>query len=681
MSTIKFTLNGKECFAEDGEFLLGAAKKNGIEIPSLCDHPSVKVYGACGLCTVEVEGIPKLLRACSTKVTDGMRVNSETERVKHSRKIALELLMSDHDGDCVGPCSLNCPAGTDCQGYVKAIAGGDHHKAVEIIKDKLPLPASVGRICPHPCESKCRRQYVESPISIAALKAFAADRDLESDTYEATPAPSTGKCVSIIGGGPAGLTAAYYLALKGHTVTVYDAMPKMGGMLRYGIPSYRLPKSVLDAEIKLIGNAGVKFKNNIKIGRDISFNEIKASSDATIIAVGAWKSSSMKVTGEELTGIIGGIDFLREVSLYNSGDRDAPAIGDRVVICGGGNTAMDACRTAVRLGAKEVSVVYRRTRAEMPAELVEIKEAEEEGVVFRFLRNPAEFVGENGKLTAVKLQVMELGEPDASGRRSPVPIDGQFEILEADTVIEAIGQSLDFSGIEGLEYNRRGNIAADETSFATSIQGVFAVGDATNRGAGIAISAIGEANKAAAVIDSYLCGEIIPYKKPYISERAIDGIDFSVYNKKARIEIPRRDAEIRRNDFDAVDLMLDEADVRAEASRCLECGCHDYSDCRLIKNANMLPIEPQRLAGKKNIHSTERRLISIERNNSKCILCSLCVRTCNEVAKKSILGLVGRGFDTVIKPEFNSEETVSVCRDCHLCVDICPTGALKLIND
>ncbi len=681
MSTIKFTLNGKECFAEEGEFLLGAAKKNGIEIPSLCDHPSVKVYGACGLCTVEVEGIPKLLRACSTKVTDGMVVNSETDRVKHSRRIALELLMSDHDGDCVGPCSLSCPAGTDCQGYVKAISGGDYHGAVKIIKDKLPLPASIGRICPHPCEKKCRRQYVESPISIAALKAFAADRDLESDTYAAAPDAPTGKRVSVIGGGPAGLTAAYYLALRGHDVTVYDAMPKMGGMLRYGIPAYRLPKSVLDAEIKLIADVGVRFKNNVKVGRDISFDEIKGTSDATVIAVGAWRSSSMRVPGEELTGVVGGIDLLREVSLYNSGEGDAPVIGDRVVICGGGNTAMDACRTAVRLGAKEVSVVYRRTRAEMPAELEEIEEAEEEGVVFRFLRNPAEFIGENGHLTAVKLQIMELGEPDASGRRSPMPVEGCFEMLEADTVIEAIGQSLDFSGIDGLEYNRRGNIVADEESFMTSIEGVFAVGDATNRGAGIAIAAIGEANKAAAVVDSYLNGKTIPYKKPFVSERAIDGIDFSRYNKKERVERPRRDANIRRHDFDAVVLPLDEAAVRSEASRCLECGCHDYADCRLIKNANLLPIEPQRFAGKKNIHASERRLVSIERNNSKCILCSLCVRTCNEVAKKSILGLVGRGFDTVIKPEFSSSETISACRDCHLCFDVCPTGALKLIND
>ena len=678
---IKFTLNGKECVAEEGEFLLHAAKKNGIEIPSLCDHPSVKVYGACGICTVEVEGIPKLLRACATKVSDGMVVYSETERVKRSRKIALELLMSDHDGDCIGPCSLNCPAGTDCQGYVKKIAEGDDRGAVEIIKRKLPLPASIGRVCPHPCENKCRRGRVEQPVSIAALKYFAADNDLKGEPYRAEADAPTGKTVSIIGGGPAGLTAAYFLALKGHSVKIYDAMPKMGGMLRYGIPAYRLPKDVLDREIELIAEYGVELINNVKIGRDISFEEIKNSSDATVIAVGAWRSSSMRVPGEELSGVVGGIDFLREVSLYNAGACDAPDIkGKRVVVCGGGNTAMDACRSAIRLGAEEVSVVYRRTRAEMPAEVEEIDDAEEEGVVYRFLRNPAEFVGDGEKLTEVKLQVMELGEPDASGRRSPVAVDGEFEYIKADVVIEAIGQSLDFGGICGLEYNKRGNIVADESTFATSIDGVFAVGDATNRGAGIAIAAIGEANKAATVIDGYLGGNTVPYRAPVVSERNTDDIDFSVYEKEKRAEVQKRNADERRNDFSPVAYGLEEQDARREAKRCLECGCHDYGKCTLIKHADAENVDTRSFEGKKNIHKTERALVSIERNNSKCVLCSLCVRTCKETAKKSILGLVGRGFSTVIKPEWNDPEIIAGCRDCHLCVDVCPTGALRLID-
>ena len=227
---------------------------------------------------------------------------------------------------------------------------------------------------------------VEEPISIAYLKAFASDRDLEGDTYKPEVKPETGKKVTVIGAGPAGLSAAYYLRLLGHSVTILESMPKPGGMLRYGIPEYRLPKKVLDREIKEIADLGVVIKTNVKVGKDITLDEIRNTSDATVIAIGAWTSSSMRCPGEELEGVLGGIDFLREAYLYVSGEKsEKPDIGEKTAIVGGGNTAMDACRTAVRLGAKEVSVIYRRTRAEMPAEDIEIKEAEEEGVVFRFL--------------------------------------------------------------------------------------------------------------------------------------------------------------------------------------------------------------------------------------------------------------------------------------------------------
>jgi len=680
MNEIKLTINGIEVVCNQGDTVLAAAKSAGIEIPTLCQSDIVKVYGACGLCTVEIEGSPKLFRACATKATDGMVVTTNTPRVLRSRKIALELLMSDHDGDCRGPCSLNCPAGTDCQGYVKLIAEGDDHAAVKLIKDKLPLPASIGRVCPHPCEKACRRKMVEEPISIARLKYFAADRDLAENTFRPDVAPDTGKRVAVIGGGPAGLTAAYFLRVKGHAVTVFDAMPKMGGMLRYGIPAYRLPKSIVDREVKEIEDLGVEMKNNVKIGRDVTLASLREQFDAVFVAVGAWRSSGIRCPGEELDGVVGGIDFLRHVSFYNSGDEEKTEIGKRVAVVGGGNTAMDACRSAVRLGAEKVYVIYRRTRAEMPAEEVEIDEAIEEGVEFKFLTNPAEIIGEGGRVKTVKLQVMELGEPDASGRRSPVPVEGKFEYIDVDTVICAIGQTISAEGFEELEKTKKGTIAADEKSFATSLDGVFAGGDATNRGASIAIEAIGEANKAADVIDSYLKGNTVPYRKPFVSEREVTPEMYADREKIARAIMPTRPAEERKCDFDEIYLGLPEDVARSEAKRCLSCGCHDYGECKLIKYADEYEVHPERLAGKKNVAPIEQKLVVIERNPSKCILCGLCYRVCDEVAKKGLLGIVGRGFTSVIKPEFDTPDKIAGCADCHLCVDECPTGALKFLK-
>ncbi len=675
MDMINVKINGIEISAEKGQTILQIAEANGIEIPTLCYIEEVKAYGACGLCTVEVEGIPKLLRACSAIASDGMVISTDTPRVRQSRKIALELLMSDHTGDCKGPCSLNCPAGTDCQGYVKLIAQGKFKETVELVKDRVPLPASIGRVCPHPCETACRRKMVEEPISIAFLKSFAADEDLKSgDKFVPEIAENTGKSVGIIGGGPAGLTTAYFLAVKGHKVTVYDAMPKMGGMLRYGIPQYRLPKEVLDMEIASIAELGVEMKNNIRIGTDITFDEIKNAHDATLVAIGAWKSSSMRIPGENLDGVYGGIDFLRSVAL-----RNPVKLGKKVAVIGGGNTAMDACRSAVRLGAEEVYVIYRRTRAEMPAEKVEIDEAEEEGVIYKFLNNPVEIIGEGGKVKSVKLQVMELGEPDAGGRRSPVAVEGKFETIELDNVIMAIGQKINISGFESLELTDRGNISADTKTFRTSLEGVFAVGDATNRGASIAIEAIGEAQKASEVIDSYLNGEIIAYKKPYVSEKIVTAADLADREKISRVKMPQRSPEERIKDFDEVNLGLSVEAAVSEAKRCLECGCHDYHDCKLIRYANQYDVQPARFAGEKHDCPKEQKLVYIERDQNKCVLCNLCVRVCDEEVGKGLIGLVGRGFSTVIKPEFADSSVTEFCKNCQKCVNSCPTGALKTL--
>lgn len=652
--------------------ILNVASQNGIKIPNLCYDGRVELYGACGLCTVEVEGIPKLLRACSTKVTDGMVVHTQTERVKASRKVALELLLSDHTGDCVAPCSKACPAGTDCQGYVGLIANGEYTEAVKFIKEKLPLPASIGRICPHPCEKQCRRQYVDEPISIAFLKSFVADMDLLGNTYIPKIEPDTGKKVAIIGGGPAGLTAAYFLRKQGHSITVFEQMPKMGGMLRYGIPEYRLPKAVLDKEIKLIEDMGVELKNNVNIGKDITFEKIKNDFDATLVAIGAWNSSKMRVQGEDLDGVWGGIDLLREVALGNKVD-----LGKNVAVCGGGNTAMDACRTAVRLGAENVYIIYRRTKDEMPADPQEILESEEEGVIYKYLTNPIEFTGENGKLNGVILQKMMLGEPDESGRRSPIAIEGETEEIALDSVIMAIGQYPNLNGFESLDSTRKNTICADESRFTTSVDGVFAVGDATNKGADIAIAAIGEAQKASVVIDKYLNGETVGYKKSYFVERDSKSIDYSKFEKVARAKMPHMTPADRKTNFKEVNFGFTEEMAKKEANRCLECGCHDYFECKLISYANDYDVKPSRFAGEKHNRNQENANDLIARNTDKCILCGLCVRVCEEVMGKSAIGLINRGFNTLVEPELSKPLKETDCIACGQCVALCPTGALR----
>ena len=671
--SFKYFIDGVEVEANADDTILSSAKRAGIEIPTLCFSEDTAIYGACGVCVVEAEGVPKLLRACSAKPQEGYKVHTDSERVVRARRTALELLLSDHTGDCRGPCKLNCPAKTDCQKYVNEIKDGKYFEAVSTVYDAFPLPASIGRVCPHPCEDACRRKLVEEPISIAFLKAFAADKVLESgNTYKIPVAGDSGKRVAVIGGGPAGLTAAVKLREYGHAVTIFDQQPKMGGMLRYGIPQYRLPKEVLDAEIAIIAESGVEMKNGVKLGRDIDFDTFTKTYDAVLIAIGAWTSVPMGVKGEELEGVEGGIYFLEKLGLG-----EKPVIGERVAVCGGGNTAMDACRTAVRLGAKEVYVIYRRTRNEMPAADIEIEEAEEEGVIFKFLTNPLEIYGENGHVTGIKLQKMELGEPDESGRRRPVPIEGAVEDIKVDNVLMAIGQVANCDGVKGVDLTRKGTVVCDEMTFRTNIDNVFAAGDVTNSGAGIAIEAIAEAQKAAFCINNYLEGDDVRYKAPYFVEREVTAEEFEDRPKQSREKMPGLTPGARKHNFDPVYFGFTEEQAKAEASRCLECGCHDYYDCKLIKYANKYDIRPGNFTGE--VHN--RPLIEIadviEHNPDKCVLCGLCYRTCEEVVKKTFIGLYNRGFSTIINPMFPKAEAASYCATCGLCVEACPTGAMK----
>lgn len=675
MKKFRLNIDGKEVFGVPGQTILEVAQENDIYIPTLCFDERTKIYGSCGICMCEAEGNPKLLKACATEIAPNMVIRTNTERVIESRKTNLELLLSNHVGDCRPPCTLACPAQTDCQGYVGLIANGEYEAALELIKDKIPLPAALGRVCPHPCEDDCRRGLIDEPISIQMLKRFAGDTDLINEkVFVPECDPDTGKSVAIIGGGPMGLSAAYFLRQMGHEVTIFESMPKAGGMLRYGIPEYRLPKEVLDMEIATIESMGVEIVTDTKIGSDIPFETVRADFDAVLLGIGAWISTGVGCKGEDADGVIGGIDFLRKVVR-----NEAINLGEKVAIVGGGNTAMDACRTAVRLGAKEVYNVYRRTKDEMPADEIEIVEAEEEGVIFKNLTNPIEILkDEKGHAKQVVLQVMELGEPDESGRRRPIPVEGQTETIDIDTVILAIGQAVDGELFE-VDKTRKGAIAYDAETFMTSMPGVFAGGDCGNDKISIAIEAIADARKSSYIIDGYLNGEAVRYEKPYVVER--DDITEKTFEDRERQCRPTYDIlepEERKDNFTEVVVTgFNEEQAEEEANRCLECGCHDYFECKLIDFAREYNVEPDRLAGDKNAIEFEDDHPFIVRDPNKCILCGLCVRACDEVMGIGALGLVERGFDTVVKPTLEKPLMESGCVSCGQCVSVCPTGAIQ----
>lgn len=669
---LRINIDGQELQAWTGQTILEIARAAGIMIPTLCHDQRLKSYGGCGLCVVEQEGSGKLLRACSTLAEDGMVIYTDTPRLRSSRQTTLALLLSDHNGDCRGPCTLACPAQTDVQGYVGLIANGQYQDAVRLIKEKLPIPASIGRICPHPCEDACRRGLADEALSIAYLKYFAADQDLKSPSpYMPAKASPTGKRAAIAGAGPAGLTAAYYLAVSGHQVTVFDAMPQAGGMLRYGIPEYRLPKDTLDREIALIEKLGIEFCFNTRIGRDISVEYLASQYDSVFLGIGAWKSSEMGCEGESQTGVYGGIDFLRMVAL-----NQAPEIGRRVAVVGGGNTAMDAARTAIRMGAQEVMVFYRRTRAEMPAEDIEIQEAEQEGVSFHFLLAPLEVLETDGRASGIRLQKMELGAPDSSGRRRPVPVAGAEEIVAVDCIISAIGQAVDSAGIEGIDMDRWGSPVVNMDTLQTSDPRVFAGGDGLT-GPGIAITAIAHGRRAAQAMDAYMMGCPLPESNHYLAERKdMQAADFNQVARKARISMPHMTAEVRSRSFAEVNLGFSPAQAEEEARRCLECGCKDYFECKLIEYSHQYKASPGELAGARHEYHMIDEHPFIERNMEKCILCSQCVRICEEVMGVAALGLVQRGFDSMVAPEFALPLSQTSCISCGQCVFVCPTGAM-----
>ena len=488
------------------------------------------------------------------------------------------------------PCTNACPNNVNAHGYVAMISQGKHQEALEVITRTLPLPGVIGRICPRPCEEACHRKEVDEAISICTLKRFAAD---QIDIYklplpEITPRDEK---VAIIGAGPAGLTAAYFLAKDGFKVTIYEALPVAGGMLRVGIPDYRLPPDVLEKEIKWITRLGVEIKFNTALGRDITIDGLMDDGYKSVyLAIGCHADMKLNIPNEDAEGVIPGVKFLRDSALY-----DIKELKGKIVIVGGGDVAIDAARSALRLGAEKVSILYRRTRTEMPARDEEVEDALEEGIDIQFLVAPVEVVEKDGKVAGFKCIKMELGEPDESGRRRPVPVEGSEFVVDTDIIIPAIGQRTDTSSLEsatGVELDRWNNIAVDPVSFETKRKGVFAGGDAQT-GPSTAIEAVAAGREAAVSISRYLNGENLkegrgPFDDPQENFNPIK----EDIEQVARAKMSRISMDERKKSFVEVELGLSEEQAIDEAEKCLNCMiCCECFECVEACKAEALTLE------------------------------------------------------------------------------------------
>ena len=474
------------------------------------------------------------------------------------------------------PCKAACPAHVPVQGYLKLAAQGRYTDALELIKKENPFPAVCGRICNKRCEAECTRGSVDEAVAIDEVKRFIADHDMNEATrfipkmVNQIGRPYTEK-IAIIGAGPAGMSCAYYLANKGYPVTVFDRNPVPGGMLTLGIPAFRLEKDVLNAEIDILREMGVEFRCGVEVGRGVTIQQLRDEGyKGFYLAIGAQKSAKLNIPGEELEGVFGGVEFLREVNLGNK-----PAIGKRCAVIGGGNVAMDVCRSAVRLGAEETYIIYRRSQDEMPADPEEVKEAMEEGVKFRFLSAPIEIIGHDGKVSALKVEVMELGEPDEKGRRISVGT-GKFETIELDSVIGAIGQTVDWGGLDvgKLVTTKKGTAEADALTYQTAQPDIFVGGDCYT-GPSFAINAIAAGKEAAISLHRYVHpGQTLTAGRDRREYRALDKehvmLDVASFDNDRRQQ-PGYNAAKAKTFADAR-VTFTEEQVRKECARCLGCG-------------------------------------------------------------------------------------------------------------
>lgn len=689
MSGVTLTIDGRTTTVPAGTTVLAAARGLGIEVPTLCDVPGLEPVASCFLCVVQVAGRPNLSPSCALPVAEGMVVTTFSDDIRETRKMALELLLSDHAGECSAPCARGCPAELDIPGFVLELSHDRPRAAMQVIARTLALPGALGRVCPRLCEQTCRRCGFDESLAIGSLHRAAADRDLASEMPYVPPRRDpTGKSVAIVGAGPAGLSAAYTLQQAGHDCTLFDAHDEPGGMLRYGIPAYRLPRASLAAEVALIERLGARFRTGVRWGRDVSLAELRAQHDAVFLAIGAQRASTLDCPGDELA--TSGIEFLARVARG-----ETPVVGDRVVVVGGGNTAVDAARTALRLALRErdasgggpppsVRIVYRRTRRDMPCLLEEVEDAEEEGVTVECLVAPSRLERCADGTLSMKCTEMRPGDPDASGRRRPVAVAGSERALEATTVIAAIGQrvELELPEREGLRVTAWG-IATDERTLATNLQGVFAGGDAV-LGADLAVRAVAAGRRAAVSIDQFLRGQAVtgPPAHTQVALRPMDedelALVFRDVERSGRSGARHLPPERRAASFEEVDPGLSEDAVHSESHRCMSCGCSKADGCGVRGLATAYGADPDRFGGARRRFTQDRSHPEIIYEPGKCIVCDACVRIAADEGEELGVTLVGRGFDVAMAVPFGRPLSEGLRRAARRAAAACPTAALSL---